>query len=52
MTENRYWRLDDHPRGNDFAAAFSLQHEALPAPGPGQVLIRNRWLSMDAGTRM
>jgi len=52
MADNRYWQLDDHPRGNDFAAAFSLQHEPVPAPGPGQVLIRNHWLSMDAGTRM
>lgn len=52
MSENRYWRLDDHPQGNDFDAAFSLQHEPVPEPGPGQVLIRNSWLSMDAGTRM
>lgn len=52
MPENRFWRLDDHPRGNDFAAAFSLQREPVPEPGPGQVLIRNSWLSMDAGTRM
>ncbi len=52
MPENRYWRLDDHPHGNDFAAAFSLQHEPIPEPGPGQVLIQNSWLSMDAGTRM
>jgi len=52
MADNRYWQLDDYPHGNDFAAAFSLQHEPVPAPGPGQVLIRNHWLSMDAGTRM
>jgi NADPH-dependent curcumin reductase CurA len=52
MTENRFWRLDHHPRGTDFEAAFSLQQEAVPEPGPGQVLVRNSWLSMDAGTRM
>lgn len=52
MPENRYWQLDDHPHGNDFAAAFSLQHEPIPEPDAGQVLVRNSWLSMDAGTRM
>lgn len=52
MTENRFWRLDHHPRGTDFEAAFSLQQDAVSELGPGQVLIRNAWLSMDAGTRM
>jgi NADPH-dependent curcumin reductase CurA len=52
MAANRYWRLDDHPLGNNFTAAFSLQEENLPDPGPGQVVIHNQWLSMDAGTRM
>ncbi len=52
MADNRFWRLDAHPKGRDFAAAFSLQHEPVPTPGEGQVLVRNDWLSMDAGTRM
>jgi len=52
MTTNRYWRLDARPIGHDFAAALSLQSEALPAPAAGEVLIKADWLSMDAGTRM
>ncbi|MGE0775828.1 MAG: NADP-dependent oxidoreductase [Sphingomonadaceae bacterium] len=52
MVENRFWRLDAHPIGNNFAAALSLQHEPRPEPAPGEVLVRNAWLSMDAGTRM
>lgn len=49
---NRFWQLNSHPVGNDFAAALSLEQEAMPVPGPGEVLIRNDYLSMDAGTRM
>ena len=50
--DNRFWRLDSRPRGTDFAAALSLQREAVPVPGPGEVLIRTDWISLDAGTRM
>jgi NADPH-dependent curcumin reductase CurA len=49
---NRYWRLDAHPQGNDFAAALSLRESPVPAPGEGEILVRNHYLSMDAGTRM
>jgi NADPH-dependent curcumin reductase CurA len=52
MTQNRFWQLDAHPQGMDFASAFSLQYEPMPQPVDGEVLIRNEWLSMDAGTRM
>jgi NADPH-dependent curcumin reductase CurA len=52
VTENQFWRLDARPVGNDFANAFSLAGEAVPVPGAGEVLVRNAWLSMDAGTRM
>ncbi|ABP64330.1 Alcohol dehydrogenase, zinc-binding domain protein (plasmid) [Novosphingobium aromaticivorans DSM 12444] len=52
MTENRFWRLDRHPEGSDFASALSLQTETLPALGEGEVRVRVGWLSMDAGTRM
>jgi NADPH-dependent curcumin reductase CurA len=50
--DNRFWRLDARPDGNAYAAALSLQTAALADPAPGQILIRNRYLSMDAGTRM
>ncbi len=54
MTErrNRFWRLDRHPEGADFAAALSLQSAPLAPLGKGEVRIRAEWLSMDAGTRM
>lgn len=52
MMTNRFWRLNRHPDGHDFAAALSLESEAMPQPGAGEVLVRAQWLSMDAGTRM
>ena len=53
MTHNRYWRLDQHPRGNrDFAKALSLCREDMPPLQEGEVRIAVEWLSMDAGTRM
>lgn len=52
MTANRFWQLDRHPEGNDFASALSLRAETLPPLADGQVRIAVQWLSMDAGTRM
>lgn len=52
MAQNRFWRLDDHPLGNDFASALSLQSAPLAPLGEGEVRVRAHWLSMDAGTRM
>ncbi|NLR72033.1 NADP-dependent oxidoreductase [Novosphingobium sp. ERN07] len=52
MTTNRFWQLDNHPEGNDFAAALSLQAEELPPLADGEVRVKVGWLSMDAGTRM
>ena len=52
MTTNRFWRLDRHPEGSDFASALSLQTEELPTLGTGEVRVKVGWLSMDAGTRM
>jgi NADPH-dependent curcumin reductase CurA len=50
--QNRYWRLNAHPEGNEFADALTLESEPLPSPAAGEVLIGASWLSMDAGTRM
>lgn len=50
--ENRYWRLDARPDGQDFGSALSLQNASVRDPQPGEILIRNNMLSMDAGTRM
>lgn len=52
MENNRFWRLVAHPHGTDFASALTFESETVPNPGPGEVLIRAEWLSMDAGTRM
>ncbi|MDE2597342.1 MAG: NADP-dependent oxidoreductase [Sphingomonadales bacterium] len=52
MTQNRFWRLDAHPQGHDFAAALSLQAAPLAPLGEGEVRVRAQYLSMDAGTRM
>lgn len=52
MTVNRFWRLDRHPVGLAFADALSLQSEALPPIGAGQVRFKADTLSMDSGTRM
>jgi NADPH-dependent curcumin reductase CurA len=49
---HRQWRLLDHPQGTDFAGAIRLEEAPLPEPQDGEVLMRNRWLSLDAGTRM
>ncbi len=41
-----------YPEGRDFAAALALETAPASDPATGEVLIRNRWLSLDAGTRM
>lgn len=51
MSERSIWRLMNRPTGIDFASAFELKHETIPPLRPGEVLIRNRYISMDAGTR-
>ncbi|MFM2370328.1 MAG: hypothetical protein RIS85_50 [Pseudomonadota bacterium] len=52
MTTNRFWQLDSHPKGNDFAGALSLQQEPPSPLADGEVRVKVGWLSMDAGTRM
>jgi NADPH-dependent curcumin reductase CurA len=49
---HRCWRLVARPVGRDFAPAFRLEATPVPTPGPGEVLIRNEFISLDAGTRM
>jgi len=45
--ENRRIVLARRPQGAPTAADFRLETLALPAPGPGQVLLRTRYLSLD-----
>jgi len=49
---NRFWRLNSHPLGNDFASALSLEEGPVPRAADGQVVIAGEYLSLDAGTRM
>jgi NADPH-dependent curcumin reductase CurA len=49
---NRFWRLERHPVGSDFAAALSFERGPIPSPGDGEVLIANELISLDAGTRL
>lgn len=51
-TNSRLWRLIANPVGNDFTSAYRLESAPLPEPAAGEVLIRNEFLSLDAGTRM
>jgi NADPH-dependent curcumin reductase CurA len=49
---NRGWRLLRYPQQNEFASALAMESAPVPAPADGEVLIRNEYLSLDAGTRM
>lgn len=49
---NRFWRIESRPQGNDFASALALVEAPLGELGAGEIRIRNAMLSMDAGTRM
>lgn len=52
MTINRFWQLNAHPVGHDYAAALHLRDEQLAPLAAGEVRIAAQFLSMDAGTRM
>lgn len=51
-TKNRCWIMARRPKADDFNAALELGERSLPPLSDGDVLIRNVYLSMDAGTRM
>jgi NADPH-dependent curcumin reductase CurA len=52
MPVNRVWHLEAYPEGNDFASAVKLRERPMPVIGDGELLVRNIYLSLDAGTRM
>ncbi len=45
--QSREIRLASRPVGTPAAADFEVASVDLPAPGPGEVLVRNRWMSVD-----
>ncbi|GAA0723119.1 NADP-dependent oxidoreductase [Dactylosporangium roseum] len=48
---NRVWQLAARPTGFPSPEDFRLVEEAVPAPGPGQVVVRNEVMSVDPAMR-
>lgn len=46
-TINRRFVLAERPRGEPTAATLRLETSVVPAPGPGQMLLRTEYLSLD-----
>ncbi|WP_020639641.1 hypothetical protein [Amycolatopsis balhimycina] len=46
-TTARAWHLQARPPGRPVPSDFALREVALPAPGPGQLLVTNEYLSVD-----
>lgn len=51
MTTNTSVVLARRPQGNPVPEDFRLEEGPLPSPQPGQALIRNHYISLDAGFR-
>jgi NADPH-dependent curcumin reductase len=51
VRENRQVRLTARPRGIPQTEHFSLVREPVVAPGKGEILIQNRYLSVDPAQR-
>jgi NADPH-dependent curcumin reductase CurA len=47
MPANRQFILDSRPTGNVEPGNFKLVEKPAPTPGPGQVLVRHHYLSLD-----
>jgi len=47
MTTSREVRLKSRPVGVPTAANFEVASVTLPAPGPGEVQVRNSWMTVD-----
>lgn len=52
MTVSRRVVLKAHPRGRVREQDFAIEQAALPDPGEGEFLVRNRWLSVDPMLRI
>jgi NADPH-dependent curcumin reductase CurA len=44
---NRQWLLAAYPQGPATLETWTLRDAPMPEPGPGQILVRTRWLSLD-----
>ena len=47
MTESREVRLKSRPEGTPVPENFEVATVQLPNPGPGEVQVRNQWMSVD-----
>ncbi|MBI0383370.1 NADP-dependent oxidoreductase, partial [Streptomyces albiflaviniger] len=45
-------RVRTYPAGSVSPDDFEVVEVAVPRPGPGQVLVRNTWTSVDPGLRL
>lgn len=50
-TVNRQLVLVDRPKGDAGPECFELRSDQMPVPGPGEALVRVRWLGIDATQR-
>ncbi len=48
---NRGWVLESYPVGDNFDAALKLRDLPMPEPGPGQMLVKSLYLSLDPANR-
>jgi NADPH-dependent curcumin reductase CurA len=44
---NRRWLLTSYPSGMPSPDNWTMAAEAVPDPGPGQILVKAKWLSVD-----
>ena len=44
---NRRWLLAGYPEGMPTLENWTLDRQPVPDPGPGQILIKAKWLSVD-----
>ncbi len=51
MTSNRTVRLAERPTGLPDAATWAIADEAMPVAGPGEILVRVDYLSLDPAMR-
>ena len=51
MSENRRFLLMRRPQGEPVENDFRLETGAIPAPPPGGIVIRNRFVSLDPAQR-
>ncbi len=49
--KNRQWLLKSRPVGMVKESNFELHSAAIPTPGDGQILVRNRWLAFEPAMR-